>query len=235
MALAALVVLGASLPASSSSSDPRAEQPPGPGTSRPADVGDPHQRIDRIIQQLGIKEAADEPRGCGYRKRPEEKQQPGAVPRLQVPSFLGYLLLGVLFAAMLVPLILALRSGYREVPDSGGDQQPDEALPSDSDGPRAPWRVDLSDCQRLLAAGQLAAAFAALHRLTLLGLQQRGHLTLDESTTNWAYVRRLASKPSLRRMLAQVTEAAERSVLSRRTPDIGRYRELERQVLEGIE
>lgn len=203
-----------------------------PASARPDDAKDTHRRIKEIYKRLGIEERTEEPAGCscGDPKQPKgEKQQR---TQIEMPPFLGYLLVGIVFAAMLVPLILALRSGYRDVRAASDEE---EAPPPEEGGPtRGPWRVDLADCQRLFAAGKLVEAFAALHRATLLALERRGHLALDGATTNWAYVRRLASHPELRRVLAAVTEAAERAVLGGHTPDAARFRELEQLVSGGL-
>jgi hypothetical protein len=139
----------------------------------------------------------------------------------------------VVLAAMLVPLLLALRRGYRELP-AGGVEVTDDEL-DDPTVVAAPWRVDLDECRRLVAAGRVSEALAALHRLTLLALERTGHLTLDSTTTNWEYVRQLSSKPALRRMLAAVTEGAERAVLGHRPPGVERYHELEGLVREGVQ
>ncbi len=196
------------------------------------DVGDTHQRIERIYHKLGIEQQREQPSGCSCGE-PAKPQQQGKQQRssVQVPSFVGYLVLGLVFAAMLIPLIRALQSGYREVPtDEGEELNIDDEAPADEQ--RRPWRVDLSGCRELADRGELTRAFAALHRATLLALQRRGHLHLDEATTTWAYVRALASKPPLRRTLAAVTEAAERAVLGKSPPGRERFDELDHAVSE---
>ena len=210
-------------------------KPTGAAKAKPADAKDTHQRIEKIYQRLGIEpEQKELSRGCGGGRIEQHKDQDKPSRRgLSMPPALGYVLLGVVLAAMLIPLLLALRSGYREVPESGGATADDEL--DDPTVAVAPWRVDLDECRRLVAAGRVAEALAALHRLTLLALERTGHLTLDSTTTNWEYVRQLTSRPALRRMLAAVTEGAERAVLGHRPPGVERYRELEALVREGVQ
>jgi hypothetical protein len=217
--------------------DPR--QPAKPATpaaskqARPADAADTHQRIKGILTRLGIQAREEEPAGCTCGRPKKQREERGGRTQVSMPPFLGYVLVGIVFAAMLVPLILALRSGYRDVNAATDDE--DAADAANPDAPtRGPWRVDLADCQRLFAAGQLVLAFAALHRAVLVALERQGCFALDASTTNWAYVRRLAAQPELRRVLAAVTEAAERAVLGGHTPDAARYRELEQLVAGAL-
>ncbi len=212
-----------------------AEQP-----GRAADVRDTHERLQRIYKKLGIEreeekqpKKLDDSEGCNRDRRSSPAprvRSPGLTPAM--PPFLGYLLIGIVIVAMLIPLYYALRSSYRDAPKAVAAAEEEEAAAA-SEAPSGPWRVDLSECRRLLEAGRLAEAFAALHRLTLLALEQRHQLTLDESTTNWEYVRRLASKPALKQMLAGVTLAAEESVLGKRPPDRHVYLTLEQQVLDA--
>ena len=49
-----------------------------------------------------------------------------------------------------------------------------------------------------------------------------------------ADARRLASRPALRQLLAELTEAAERAVLARRPPPEERYRQLEQRLLQQL-
>ncbi len=164
---------------------------------------------------------------------PECEEEP---TKLSMPSWLGYLLFGVIIAAMLIPLIFVLRNSYRD--KANQPLQADVEL----EEPRAPteaalgpWFVDLSECRRLFEQGRLTEAFASLHRLTLLNLEQGRHLTLTETTTNWEYVRRLVSKPALREALSRVTLAAEQSVLGQSPPGPEVYEQLERLVIQRLQ
>ena len=203
------------------------------------DVKDTHDRLDRIYNKLGIEEPEPESdQGCGCepeekRAEPEPKELPWArAPRM--PAWLGYLMIGLISAAMLVPLFLVLRNSFasEKRADRPPEEEPEEqqaAAPT-----RGPWVVDLSECRRLVQQGRLAEAFAALHRLTLLGLQRMRQLTLDQTTTNWEYVRRLISRSELKQVLGGVTLAAEQSVLGHKPPGVERYEELERVVLQHV-
>jgi hypothetical protein len=138
---------------------------------------------------------------------------------------------------MLIPLFFVLKNSFtgdtvRRSVDDDDDDDDDEGATEER---RGPWVVDLSECRRLLAQGKLAEAFAALHRLTLLGLSRLRHLTLDETTTNWEYVRRLVSKPQLRDVLSKVTLAAEQSVLGKSPPGAAQYETLEQLVLQHVQ
>jgi hypothetical protein len=218
-------------------SEAELEQPP---AGRAGDVRDTHERLERIYKRLGIERTQEKPvkldegEGCNRGRRSGDPapraRTPGLTPAM--PPFLGYLLIGIVVIAMLVPLYYALRSSYRDAPKAVAAAEEEEAA-SPAAAQAGPWRVDLSECRRLLEAGRLAEAFAALHRVTLIALEKNHHLTLDEATTNWEYVRRLASKPALKQTLAGVTLAAEESVLGKRPPDRSRYLGLERQVLEA--
>jgi hypothetical protein len=198
------------------------------------DIKDTHDRLDRIYQKLGIKNKPppeeSQPSGCGGDGERRAADGSAASPRSTpaMPRVLGYVLLGLVLLGMLLPLVYALRSGYRPTP--GVAQTPvEEERPCTTPG-RAPWRVDLRQCRHLVEQGRLPEAFAALHRVTLVTLQQADHLTLEETTTNWEYVRRLSSKPDLRQTLAAVTLAAEQSVLGQSPPDKDHYFLLEREV-----
>jgi len=217
-ALVALLLLGASWALD------RVAVAAGPTGDR-ADVADTHQRLDRIYRELGIERAAPQQQpGCGPLIRPAE----GSSARL--PSWLGYLLLALVIAAMLVPLLLALRGALGR---QRGDGLEDLAA-EDEPPPFEAWGVTLADCRALVVRGELAAACAGLHRLALLELERRGQLQLARTTTNWEYVRRLASRPALRQLLAELTEAAERAVLARRPPPEERYRQLEQRLLQQL-
>ena len=206
------------------------------------DVKDTHDRLDRIYKKLGIKEHK-ESTSEGCRCQPEQKsEQPDKEERSQststprMPAWLGYLLIGLILAAMLIPLIFVLKNSFSDPRDRRPVQ--DEEYEEEGDtlvDARPAWVVDLSECRRLVQQGRLAEAFASLHRLTLLGLERMSQLMLDETTTNWEYVRRLISKPELRQMLSSVTLAAERSVLGQSPPGVERYQELERMVLEHVQ
>ncbi len=218
-------------------SRPKAEAEEARSQAQPPDVKDTHARLDRIYQRLGIKRVQQDVKGkddqgCGRRGSDEERESrpPVRVGTPAMPAGLGYLLLGLILVAMLIPLYLALRSGYgRSSAAAAIEPEPEERPASAS--PRSPWQVDLAECRRLAAAGRLPEAFAALHRATLLALERSRHLALDETTTNWEYVRRLASRPALRQTLAAVTLAAEQSVLGQRPPGLAEFHALERDVL----
>jgi hypothetical protein len=206
------------------------------GGGRATDVRDTHERLNRIYKKLGIEREEKKPipreDGCNRGEREQSSPRvrtPGLTPSM--PPFLGYLLIAITTIAMLIPLYYALRSSYRDAPRAVAAAEEAET-PSAAPSREGPWTVDLSECRRLIEAGKLAEAFAALHRLTLLAYQRNHQLTLDETTTNWEYVRRLASKPALRQTLSGVTLAAEQSVLGKRPPDKERYLGLERQVIE---
>jgi len=210
--------------------------------SKQADVKDTHERLERIYKKLGIQreEEAPPPKpeggcGCGQQQqKPEAKpeRRPAQLPRAPaMPPFLGYLLVILVLAATLVPVYFALRSSYRSGSAAASAPEPEEPRPNGTPT-RGPWLVDLEECRRLVAAGRVTEAFAALHRATLLALARQSLLTLEDSSTNWEYVRRLTSKPALRQMLAAVTLAAEQSVLGKRPPERDHYFALERQVLE---
>jgi hypothetical protein len=203
------------------------------------DVKDTHDRLDRIYKKLGIEEPKEpEDSGCQPRqsKQPQKKKSSPTVRAPRMPAWLGYLLIGVILAAMLIPLILVLRNSFSDSRDERPqlDDEDEEEGDTIVDA-RQPWVVDLSECRRLVQQGRLAEAFASLHRLTLLGLERMRHLTLEESVTNWEYVRRLISRPELKQMLAAVTLAAERSVLGDSPPGVERYQELERMVLRHVQ
>lgn len=213
------------------------------------DVPDTHGRLDRIYKELGIeREQQQTAEGCSWQQRkdgqdPKESQgcsggstESLTPPRLPVlPPWLGYLLVSVILAGMLIPLVLTLRRSFRQVSQKRVTADDDADEDTADERARQPWVVDLSQCRYLIEQGRLPEAFAALHRLTLLGLEQGHHLTLDGATTNWEYVRRLASKPQLRDALAAVTRAAEQSVLGQRPPALEQYRSLERMVLERVQ
>jgi len=206
---------------------------------RSQDVRDTHERLQRIYKKLGIEREKkkpiklDEDEGCNRGRRTSTSPRvrtPGVTPSM--PPFLGYLLIAIVVIAMLIPLYFALRSSYQDAPKAVAEAEEEESAGATEER-AGPWVVDLSECRRLSEAGRLAEAFAALHRLTLLALERGHHLTVDETTTNWEYVRRLASKPTLKQMLSGVTLAAEESVLGKRPPDRERYLSLERQVIEA--
>lgn len=208
------------------------------------DVKDTHDRLDRIYKKLGIEEPREKPRtegcqGCTpeeEEQKPEKERPPSRVRAPKMPAWLGYLLIGVILAAMLIPLFLVLKNSFSDAraekakPEEEEEEEGDTLVEA-----RGPWVVDLSECRRLVEQGRVAEAFAALHRLTLLGLERMRHLTLDETTTNWEYVRRLISRPELKQVLSAVTLAAERSVLGHDPPGVERYRELERMVLDHVQ
>jgi hypothetical protein len=207
-----------------------------------ADVPDTHKRLRRLYEEHGIWGGPEEKEksrrmdtGCSGGGTPaQEPGQPVALPSM--PAWLGYTILGIIVAGMLIPLIWMFRNSYRDSAAGKKKQQDqqDQEEP-DQDGPRPPWRVDLSACRKLLQQGRLAEAFAALHRLTLLGLERLQALTLNETTTNWEYVRTLVGQPRVCEALAAVTLAAEQSVLGQTPPGAARYHELEQLVLARLE
>ena len=212
---------------------------PSDPAARGADVKDTHDRLARIYERLGIRRAArkapERPQGCSCnpRRSGERKDKPSSKWRPpSLPPALGWILIAIVVIGMLVPLVLALRSGYRDVAptvqETGADREDDDDTPDAS----APWQVSLARCRKLVAEGKLAEAYGALHRLTLVALEGAGHLSLEASITNWQYVSRLISKPPLREVLAEVTIAAERSVLGHQPPPSSRFDELVR-LLEG--
>ncbi|MCC6749342.1 MAG: DUF4129 domain-containing protein [Deltaproteobacteria bacterium] len=203
-----------------------------PALAKKPDVKDTQERLSRIYKELGIERRAETPpppKGC-------DGEGEGAGPRPGVgapglPAGLGYVLIAVIIAAMLVPLILALRGSFREEPRPEEVPPEEEADEAAAPARRGPWSVDLSDCRRLVAEGRVAEACAALHRLCLLSLERAGHLALEPSITNWEYVRRLKDAPSLGQLLAELTRVAEAAVLGRRTPERADYDRLEALVV----
>lgn len=205
------------------------------------DVKDTHDRLDRIYKKLGIDQPKETQQGCGgcepreQQAKPQKRPDSPRVRAPRMPAWLGYLLIGVILAAMLIPLFFVLKNSFsdardtRPAPEDEDDEEGDTIVEA-----RQPWVVDLSECRRLVEQGRLAEAFASLHRLTLLGLERMRQLILDETTTNWEYVRRLISRPELRQVLSAVTLAAERSVLGQSPPGVERYHELERMVREQV-
>jgi len=202
------------------------------------DVQDTHRRLDRIYDKHGIDRgtAKKAPTGCNWLS--ERKKEDRKVSWLSwIPGWFGYLVVGAMVAAMVVPLILILVASFRDR-DPRRDQEiegpegPDAGAVEEQLGP---WQVDLSGCRRLMAQGRLAEAMAALHRLTLQALEEANYIALDGTTTNWEFVRQLDSSPGLRRILAQITLAAEQAVLGRNPPEPERYTDLERLVVQGME
>ncbi len=193
------------------------------------DVRDTHQRLERIYQRLGRRHSDKNVPSwlsCNAERPPAK---PLKSKTLTLPSLLGYILVGIIFAAVLIPLLLSLR---KHLPVSPPRAQVVSEDPGEIAPVVRPWRVDLSECRRLAQQGRLSEAFAALHRLTLLQLEQSFGLRLEHNTTNWEYVRRLASRPETSALLAEVTRAAEQSVLGNRPPPVERYQILEQQVIE---
>jgi hypothetical protein len=208
------------------------------------DVKDTHDRLDRIYKKLGIEQPREKPpsegcQGCApdqEEQKPEKERPPSRVHAPKMPAWLGYMLIGVILAAMLIPLFLVLKNSFSDARTEKAKPEEEEEEEGDTlVATRGPWVVDLSECRRLVEQGRVAEAFASLHRLTLLGLERMQHLTLDETTTNWEYVRRLISRPELKQVLAAVTLAAERSVLGQNPPGVERYRELESMVLTHVQ
>jgi hypothetical protein len=219
-----------------------AEQPlPDKPTAAPRspDVPDTHQRLDRIYRKLGLRD--DKPvkprtddEGCRCKQQEQKpRQRQELTPRVATPAMpaaIGYVLIALIIVAMLIPIYFALRSSYRD-PAARAEPEAEDEPERSAERPREAWQVDLSEARRLLQQGRVAEAFAALHRATLLTLERSAHLTLDEATTNWEYVRRLASKPELRATLSAVTLAAEQSVLGRSPPDATHFMKLEQLLL----
>lgn len=205
------------------------------------EVKDTHQRLKRIYKRLGIRrEARDAPKwntGCGGNERSTKEggglEMLPSAPPAAIPAWLGYVLIGAVVVSLLVFVFLGMRQGRRDVQalpsilDEEEEGDPTEAL-------YRPWRVTLEECCQLASEGKLIAAFAALHRLTLLALQERGDLRLEKTTTNWQYVRRLTSRPKLRRLLSEVTIAAERSVLGEHQLTEAEFQGLQRRVQQEV-
>jgi hypothetical protein len=237
--LVTAVVLLAVVPGLSRSAVEGAKPPP--TKARSGDVKDTHQRLKKIYARLGIKRQAvkrkfDESQGCTCKPKKRDSGSKRSSRRWRAPALppaLGYILIGVVVIAMLVPLILALRAGYRDTPTIAEAQALDDEQPEAVEV-RGPWEVSLERCRALLREGRLAEAFGALHRVTLVALEREGLLTLDATITNWQYVTRLISKPPLRELLAEVTIAAERSVLGHKPPPASRFDELERLLRERL-
>ena len=231
--LALIVVLLGGYLATAATKPPRQA----PGGGRTSDIQDTHARLDRIYRKLGLRSdrpavrERDEGCNCGRpRAQSGPRHQPVKVATPAMPPFLGYLLLGVIIAAMLVPLYYALRSSYSSKDTAGQASAEDEDEP-EAAPERQAWRVDLSEARRLYDQGKLPEAFAALHRATLLTLERARQITLDDTVTNWEYVRRLSSKPELRATLGAVTLAAEQSVLGKRPPEASHFLQLEQRLL----
>ncbi len=240
-------VSNAAPPVSSELQLPHGGKPDAAGRAmagRAGDVKDTHERIQKIYARLGIQRATETPKvrenqGCSCQSRDKGKSgsktsRPSFRPPA-LPPILGWILIGIVVLGMVVPLVLALRSGIKDAtPPAAADPEGEEdgAIVVDTS---SPWRVSLDRCRRLVAEGRLGEAYGALHRLTLIALQHEGHLSLDATITNWQYVSRLLSKPSLRELLSAVTIAAERSVFGHQPPGPGRYRELEKMLISRIE
>ncbi len=193
------------------------------------DVQDTHQRLERIYQRLGRRHSDKNIPSWLSCNGGRSAAKPLKSKTLTLPPILGYILVGIIFAAVLIPLLLSLRKHLPVSPPRAlvVPQDPGETAPD-----VRPWRVDLSECRGLAQQGRLIEAFAALHRLTLLQLEQSFGLRLEHNTTNWEYVRRLASRPETSALLAEVTRAAEQSVLGNSPPPAERYQILEQQVME---
>jgi len=240
-----------------SANDPSAKEQAesvGPGEAKPAevspqgDVKDTHERLARIYARLGIerdKAKAPEQRGCSSNRQQDtskEKKPAGcgapektgdqlnAPSPPMLPPALGYVLIGVVFAAMLLPLLLALRGRRDPIQTAAPDDHKEdrvEATPA-----MESWDVSFAQCRRLLAAGHLADALAGLHRLMLLSLEHSDALVLDATSTNWDYVRQLVGRPEDRSLLSKITIAAESAVLGKHPVDAARYEELEQLLQE---
>ncbi|MCB9557120.1 MAG: hypothetical protein H6707_13515 [Deltaproteobacteria bacterium] len=201
------------------------------------EIRDTHQRIDRIAERIGFRQRQERKRsqGCSAQAEHKPSNSKSSFKLPSMPPVVGYVLLAVIVAAMLIPLFMALGSGYRDlapVTRAGVDHSDDDSTAAQR--ARLPWHVELADCRALFERGEGAAALAALHRYLLLRLADRGLLQLDGSTTNWEYVRSLSPHPRFKRMLAAVTEAAERAVLGVRGQQPAGYDELESRVQELV-
>ena len=148
---------------------------------------------------------------------------------LALPPLLGYFLVAVILGVVLLPLLISLSRYFRPSPLK--ERQTVEK-PQDSAPVKHPWQVDLSACRQLVQQGRLIEAFAALHRATLLQLEQHFNLRLEHNTTNWEYVRALASRPEISAVLAEVTRAAEQAVLGKDPPAAALYWNLEQRVMQ---
>jgi hypothetical protein len=201
-----------------------------------SDIKDTHQRLDQIYRKLGLrseKQPESSDQGCRCLPRDEQRSQPlsrstRSSPNA-APSFLAYLLVGIVLLLVLWPLYAALRGTLRRTAPPV-TAEPEPTAPTSKSTAPSPWRVDLGSCRQLISAGQLAEAYAALHRFTLLGLAAGQWLVLDESTTNWEYVRLLQAHLPLQEVLASVTLAAEQAVLGKIPPPVDHYWLLEQRV-----
>ena len=183
-----------------------------------SDVVDTHTRLNRIYQKLDIDDQPAQAEGCG---RSDEMRPRSS---LNMPNWLGILLVIVILAVMFVPLITILRKSIKN--RSAGEEigiEQDVIVTG-----REPWRVNFDQCHMLASQGRLAEAFATLHKLALLRLNRRNQLELNPSTTNWEYVRQLSAEHH--NILAAVTLAAERAVLGKAPPSQEQFAELSHRV-----
>lgn len=195
------------------------------------DVQDTHRRLDRIYDKHGIDrgKARSAPIGCNCQTKQLDKNK--------IPGWFAYMVTGAIVAAMVVPLIMILVASFRSrnPGEYQGGELPEEKETDSVEDPLGPWHVDLSICRRLMEQGRAAEALAALHRLILEALEEANYIALDGTTTNWEFVQQLDSSPGLRRILAQITLAAEQAVLGQSPPERSRYMDLERLVIQGME
>lgn len=229
--MAAVALLAIDLPSRDASAEAEANKPGQPSKGA-GDIKDTHQRLERIYARLGIRREVPKQRpksrGCDCDSKPRGgklRPAPKVSAPPMLPPILGYVLIGVVLLAMLLPIILALRGRDDQIAVAVAEEQEQEQ--ETSAPPREAWEVSFAECRRLLLAGRLAEAFASLHRLTLLSLQAAEALELDATSTNWDYVRRLVGRPAERALLSEVTIAAESAVLGKHPPDAARFDHLE--------
>jgi hypothetical protein len=223
---------GSAKPSGTTPSPAASAHPPAP------DVKDTRQRIESIYQRMGIKRKTAAPpkwRGCSAKDDGE-----GEVPDLRVntaplsmPPWLGWALIALVVGMLLVFIVIGIANNKKQ--DQGDRDQLGSAADEDERAqpplPNGPWAITLTVARQLLAQGKRAEAFAALHRVALIALAQQSMLQLNPKATNWDYVRRLAGKPSLRRMLSELTIAAERSVLGEQPPNEAQFDKLAEELV----
>ena len=200
------------------------------------DVAQTREQLDEIYRRVGIqRKRAEDVRlsrqGCTSRRstqrRSTSKVSDSSTPRL--PAALGYLLVALLVLAMLLPLLLSIRRVQRsdQVTFRSVAMASAEPVASPTDSSQATQLATLARCEQLVSGGNEAEALAMLHRIVLVAFEASGALTLDSTATNWQYVRNLAGRPSERKLLAAITEAAERCVL-------GQHRMLRTDIIQLI-
>lgn len=214
-------------------------------TPKSEDVVDTHQRIDKIYKKLGIKQKKTEYKrhqGCqnSQEASPRKKNPSKQLKAPQLPPMLGWVLLAVVILAILIPIVWMVINSYKaHYPEE--EKVEHKAIEEDDDHrelieeEKPLWEVSLAECRKAFNEGRLVEAFAALHRLALIVLDDKGYLQLDVHKTNWDYVRQLSSRPIYRILLSSLTIAAESSVLGEKPPQPEHYHELEAQLIKDLE